>query len=96
MESKHWYVICYDIADSKRWRKVFKLVNGYGWSLQYSVFRCRLTTKELEKLRWEIEKILTQEDRLLIIPLCDSCEKRVATHNRPESWTKNEKSFDVV
>jgi CRISPR-associated protein Cas2 len=42
-EAKNWYVICYDITEPKRWRRVYKKLKGYGRRLQYSIFRCRLT-----------------------------------------------------
>ena len=96
MEAKFWYVVCYDITEPKRWRKVYKLLNGYGRRLQYSIFRCRLTVRAMEKLRWELEKLLTAEDRLLILTICESCERRTASHNRPESWTGEPKSFEIV
>jgi len=96
MEQKFWYVICYDITEPKRWRKVYKLLNGWGRRLQYSIFRCHLTVRQMEKLRWELETMLTGEDRLLILTLCGNCEKRTATHNRPESWIGESKSFDIV
>ena len=96
MEAKFWYVVCYDITDPKRWRKVYRLLNGYGRRLQYSIFRCRLTVRAMEKLRWELEKLLTAEDRLLILAMCESCERRTGAHNRPESWIEEPKSFEIV
>jgi CRISPR-associated protein Cas2 len=96
MEPKHWYVISYDITEPKRWRNVYKRLHGYGRPLQYSVFRCRLTVRQIEKLRWELESLLTNEDRLLIIPLCEGCEQRITKHNRPESWTEQPPSFDIA
>lgn len=96
METKYWYVICYDIGDPKRWRRVYKLINGYGDRLQYSVFRCRLTIRQMECLRWELEKLMSSEDRLLILGLCEPCERRVAAHNRPEAWVIEAKSFEIV
>jgi CRISPR-associated protein Cas2 len=96
MEQKNWYVVCYDITEPKRWRRAFKLLHGYGRPLQYSIFRCRLTARQMEKLRWELEKILTSEDRLLFLTLCESCERRTATHNRPESWIGESKAFEIV
>lgn len=96
MEQKHWYVVCYDITEPRRWRQVYKLINGYGRRLQYSIFRCRLTVRQMEQLRWELEKLLTPEDRLLILTMCASCEQRTAAHNRPEAWTGEGKSFDIV
>lgn len=95
-ENKQWYVVCYDISEPKRWRKVFKLLHGYGRHLQYSIFRCRLTVRGQEKLRWELEQLLTPEDRLLILTMCDACEKRTAAHNRPESWIGENKRFDIA
>ncbi|HEX9005610.1 MAG TPA: CRISPR-associated endonuclease Cas2 [Blastocatellia bacterium] len=96
MEQKFWYVVAYDITEPKRWRKVFKLLHGFGRHLQYSIFRCRLTVREQEKLRWELEKLLTTDDKLLILTMCDACEKRTATHNRPESWIGETKRFDIA
>lgn len=96
MEVKNWYVVCYDITEPKRWRKVYKLLHGYGRRLQYSIFRCRLTARQMEKLRWELESLLTAEDRLLILCLCEQCEQRTATHNRPESWLGENQSFEII
>src|ERR1041384_7242721 len=56
METKQWYVVCYDITEPKRWRRVYKLLHGSGPRLQYSIFRCRLTARHMERLRWELEK----------------------------------------
>jgi CRISPR-associated protein Cas2 len=95
-EAKNWYVVCYDITEPKRWRRVYKKLKGYGRRLQYSIFRCRLTVRQMEKLRWELEKILTQEDRLLILRLCNGCERHVAIHNRPESWQEETQSFTIA
>lgn len=47
------YLIAYDIAESRRLRKVIKLMEGYGERLQYSVFLCDLSG--LERARWEGE-----------------------------------------
>ncbi len=40
--AEHAYVVAYDISDPKRWRRVFRLMKGYGQWLQLSVFHCRL------------------------------------------------------
>lgn len=84
-QAKNWYLICYDIRDPKRWRKAYKLLKGYGESVQFSIFRCRLSQRDREKLRWELEKILAAEDNLLLAGLCDRCVERIVTCNRPES-----------
>lgn len=86
-ESKNWYLIAYDIRDPKRWRRAYKLLQGYGERIQYSIFRCALTMRDREKLRWELEKILKAEDSLLLAGLCDRCVERIVACNRPEAWT---------
>ncbi|XFA74254.1 CRISPR-associated endonuclease Cas2 [Thermosynechococcaceae cyanobacterium Okahandja] len=94
-ESKNWYLICYDIRDPKRWRRVYKKLEGYGERLQYSIFRCRLTSREREKLRCEIEKYLAEEDDLLIIGLCNHCVERMSYCNRPNVWQLPEHNFRI-
>lgn len=94
-ESKNFYMICYDIRDPKRWRKAHQLLKGYGETLQYSIFRCRLNQRDREKLRWELEKILDAEDSLLIAGLCDRCVERIQACNRPETWTVEQEKFQV-
>jgi len=94
-ESKNFYMICYDIRDPKRWRKAYQLLKGYGESLQYSIFRCRLNQRDREKLRWELEKILAAEDSLLIAGLCDRCVERIQACNRPETWTVEQETFKI-
>jgi CRISPR-associated protein Cas2 len=95
-EPHFWYLICYDIRDPKRWRRCFKLLKGYGGSLQYSIFRCRLTKRQLERLRWELETELEAEDSLLIIGLCDGCSERVVARNTKEDWIEEQPRFRVV
>lgn len=95
-EVRHWYLICYDIRSPKRWRKAYKLLNGYGERIQYSIFRCRLTQRDREKLRWELEQILTAEDSLLLAGLCHRCEERVQKCNRSGVWSENPGSFQIL
>jgi len=42
---EHLYIVAYDIRDTKRWRRVFRLMNGYGEWVQLSVFQCRLSRR---------------------------------------------------
>ncbi len=35
---RNCYLVCYDISDEKRLRKVFKVMRGYGGHLQHWVF----------------------------------------------------------
>lgn len=61
-----------------------------------SIFRCHLTVRQMERFRWELDTILTEEDRLLIRSLCEPCERRVAARNQTESWFDEAKSFEIA
>ena len=45
------YIVCYDIADPKRLRNVFKKMRAWGDHLQFSVFECQLRNVDLIRLR---------------------------------------------
>ena len=71
------WVITYDIASPKRWRKVFKLLKSYGKPVQYSVFECRLSASQLKALQVTLETLLNHEkDRVHCYPLCGQCDAR--------------------
>lgn len=95
-ELKNWYLVCYDIRCPKRWRKSYKLLEGYGERIQYSIFRCWLSQRMREKLRWQLEKILTKEDDLLFIRLSQQCIKDLPKYNRPNTWLLNKKGFQLL
>ena len=62
------FVICYDIADPKRLRKVFKIMRGYGDHIQLSVFRCELNKRELVQLRVKLAEVIHHgEDQVLFV-----------------------------
>jgi CRISPR-associated protein Cas2 len=64
------YLVCYDICDDKRLRKVFKTMRGWGDHLQYSVFECHLTPTDLVRLRAELSLIIQhKEDQVLFVHL---------------------------
>ena len=64
------YLVCYDISDDRRLRKVFKTMRGYGDHLQYSVFECQFTPSDLIRCRSELSKIIHHdEDQVLFVHL---------------------------
>ncbi len=48
-------VISYDISDDKCRRTIATKLEGYGYRVQYSVFECDLTAKQLHKLAHELQ-----------------------------------------
>lgn len=64
------YLVCYDIADAKRLRRVFKTCRNHGEHLQYSIFECDLSSAEKVQLEAELGEIInTAEDQVLFVTL---------------------------
>lgn len=95
-ENRQWYLISYDVRDEKRLRKVAKHLEGYGARIQYSIFRCRLNLRGLERLGWELTKIMEKEDDLLIIGLCGKCADHIRRRNKEERWAAEVSTFEIV
>jgi CRISPR-associated protein Cas2 len=93
---KRWYLVSYDIRDQKRWRRAFKTLKGTGEWLQYSLFRCRLSKTEMEKLRWELERILSDEDDLMFVHLCPRCAGRVQEKDKDSDWQQPVPRYQVL
>ena len=69
------YLVTYDISSPKRWRRVFRLLHGYGDRVQLSVFRCRLDPRRRRLMEQELRAVMeTGEDRLLIARLDEDRE----------------------
>ncbi|MDX2082090.1 MAG: CRISPR-associated endonuclease Cas2 [Terrimicrobiaceae bacterium] len=64
------YLVCYDISDDKRLRRVFKTCKNFGNHLQFSVFECDLTPAEKTQMESELQTIISsREDQVLFIRL---------------------------
>ncbi len=79
MSDARWWLVCYDVHDPNRLRRTAGLLEGAGQRMQYSVFRCWMTTAQMHELRWELTKVLEPEDEVLIIPLCSRCVSGMET-----------------
>ncbi len=78
----HLYIVAYDISDPKRWRRVFRLMKGYGEWLQLSIFQCRLSRKRHAELIALLDGILHhQEDHILLMDIgpADKVDPRVTS-----------------
>lgn len=64
------YLVCYDIRDPKRLRKVHKTLMGYGEPWQLSVFYCVLKKIDRVRLQSALEAVMNKkEDQVLILDL---------------------------
>lgn len=90
---EHLYVISYDIGDQKRWRRLFKLMHGYGEWLQLSVFQCRLSERRHAELVGLINGIIIDgQDHVMMLDLgpADSVKPRVVSLGKAFEAVKRE------
>jgi len=66
-QDEHVYLVAYDIADPKRWRRVFRLMEGFGDWLQLSVFQCRLNRQRHAELIELLDGIIHHSDDHVIL-----------------------------
>lgn len=70
MKDEHVYIVTYDISDPRRWRRTFKVMNGYGEWVQYSVFQCRLSQQRQAELVTLIDGIIDHKtDHVLFVDI---------------------------
>jgi CRISPR-associated protein Cas2 len=71
------FVICYDIANETRLRKVAKVMLSFGQRVQHSVFECELQERDLERLKVRINNIIdTRADSVRFYRMCASCRRQ--------------------
>ena len=67
---RNTYLVCYDICDPKRLRKVYNTMRDFGDHLQYSIFECQFTAIDLAKCRHELGQIIKHdEDQVIFVDL---------------------------
>lgn len=81
------YLVCYDVCDPKRLRRVAEVCCDFGVRLQYSVFECDLNGAERAKLEGRLTEILHHdEDQVLFVnlgPAEGRGERVIAALGRP-------------
>ena len=64
------FLVCYDVCNDKRLKRVYKAMRGYGDHLQFSVFRCELSAKERAEMIADLSSLIAHdEDQVLIIDI---------------------------
>ena len=64
------FLVCYDICNPKRLRRVEKMVKSYGTRIQFSVFECALDGIRLAQLRQNLSEIINAElDQVMFVSL---------------------------
>jgi CRISPR-associated protein Cas2 len=91
------YIVAYDIADQRRWRRVFKTMQGYGEWLQLSVFQCRLSAVRRAELEERLRAlIMAGEDHVLLIDVGPADRPKPAVASLGKTFAAIEKRAVVI
>ena len=97
MNDERLYIVTYDIADQRRWRRVFKTMQGYGEWLQLSVFQCRLTRRRRAELETRLRELVKNgEDHILLIDVGPANKIHLAVESIGKSFSKMERRANVI
>ena len=97
MAQERLYLVTYDIADPKRWRRVYRTMNGYGQWLQLSVFQCRLTARRRIGLGTDLDAVIDRtEDHVLIIDLGPAAAIAPKIESLGKSYTAPERRAIII
>ncbi len=97
MADERLYIVAYDIADTRRWRRVFKTMNGYGEWIQLSVFQCRLTRRRRAELETRLRELVKAgEDHALIIDVGPAEKIALAVESIGKSFSRIERRATVI
>jgi CRISPR-associated protein Cas2 len=91
------YIVAYDISDQRRWRRVFRLMNGYGEWLQLSVFQCRLSQRRRIELKFALGEIIDNAlDHVVILDLGPAASIRPRVESLGKPFTVVERGPVIV
>jgi CRISPR-associated protein Cas2 len=86
------YLVCYDISDPKRLRRVARCCEDFGYRKQLSVFLVRVSATDFVRLRSRLYDIIDLvEDQVLFIPLSEAGLEKMEAIGRPtDAYDKND------
>jgi len=91
------FIVTYDISDQKRWRRVFKVMHGYGEWLQLSVFQCRLSRRRRADLETQLRELVKNgEDHVLVIDIGPADKIELAIESIGKTFSKMERHATVI
>ena len=97
MSDERLYLVTYDISSPRRWRRVFRLMHGFGDWVQLSVFQCRLTRLRRTELETRLREIIKQgDDHVLIVDVGPADKVKLAVESLGRPHTTVERDTVVI
>ncbi|KAB2908126.1 MAG: CRISPR-associated endonuclease Cas2 [Ignavibacteriales bacterium] len=93
-----FYLVTYDVVKDKNRKKVSDLLVEYGVRVQYSVFECDLTEKDLKTIIKKAEPLIDEStDSIFFYPFCKNCSGKRVSLGTTYSLVKIKREFlDVM
>ena len=83
---KIFCVVAYDIENNKTRSKISKLLEKFGIRINYSVFECLFTQKQLNDTQNKIENLLTStKDSVVFYRVCVDCYTKTVYYPQRKS-----------
>lgn len=73
------FLICYDIPDNARRLAVSRLLSGYGVRVQWSMFECCLTSRELRQALAALTRLVDADADKLAVFECGAAGSPATT-----------------
>jgi CRISPR-associated protein Cas2 len=97
MADERLFIVTYDITDQRRWRRVFKMLHGYGEWLQLSVFQCRLSRRRRADLETRLRELIKNgEDHVLLIDVGPADQVELAVESIGKTFSKIRREATVI
>ncbi len=91
------YIVCYDVADQRRWRKLFKTMHGFGEWVQLSVFQCRLDRRRFVEMEAAVNGLIQHgKDHVLILDLGPADQVKPSVRSLGKSYEPLKREAVIV
>ena len=97
MSDERTYIVTYDISDTRRWRRVFKTMHGFGKWLQLSVFQCRLSRRRRAELETKLRELIKMDkDHVLVIDIGPAEKAEVAVTSIGKAYSAIKRQAVII
>lgn len=84
-------IVCFDIHDPKRLRKVSKEMENFGTRVQYSLFECFLNREDFALLKDSMAQLIDQDvDHIRYYRLCGKDSEKILFDGKGELHTDDD------
>lgn len=91
-------LVLYDFESNEPRSNFSKFLKKFGRKIQYSVYEVRHSNRVLQNILSEVElrhsKKFSGSDSIIIVPLCEACQKKIIWYGHSSNEEKDVIIFD--